>query len=195
MDISKYATTYKSIDVDRLSIFYREAGSPDAPTLLLLHGFPSSSRMYEPLFTRLGDDFHLVAPDYPGFGHSDAPDPTAFDYTFHNVARIIERFTELVRLDRYSLFVQDYGGPVGFRLAVAHPDRLDALVIQNAVAHEDGLGHSGKRVVISGLTVPPTKPLSGRTSCPWLPPGSGIWDPARMYPCTTQTSGLTSSHS
>ena len=90
---SMHATTYKSIEVNRLSIFYREAGSPDAPTLLLLHGFPSSSRMYEPLFTRLADDFHLVAPDYPGFGHSDAPDPTAFDYTFDNLARIIERFT------------------------------------------------------------------------------------------------------
>ena len=88
------ATTYKSIDVDRLSIFYREAGSPDAPTLLLLHGFPSSSRMYEPLFTRLADVVHLVAPDYPGFGHSDAPDPTGFDYTFDKLAQIIERFTE-----------------------------------------------------------------------------------------------------
>jgi pimeloyl-ACP methyl ester carboxylesterase len=138
--VSETQITYRSIDVDKLSIFYREAGSPDAPTLLLLHGFPSSSRMYEPLFTRLADDFHLVAPDYPGFGHSDAPDPAVFDYTFDNIARIVERFTELMRIDRYSLFVQDYGGPVGFRLGVAHPDRLVALVIQNAVAHEDGLG-------------------------------------------------------
>ncbi len=140
MGSNKHATTYKSIDVDGLSIFYREAGSPDAPTLLLLHGFPSSSRMYEPLFTRLADAFHLVAPDYPGFGHSDAPDATAFDYTFDNLARIIDRFMELIGISRYSLFLQDYGGPVGFRLAVAHPDRLAALVIQNAVAHEDGLG-------------------------------------------------------
>ncbi len=138
--IRKHATTYKSIDVNGLSIFYREAGSPDAPTLLLLHGFPSSSRMYEPLFTRLADAFHLVAPDYPGFGNSDAPDSTAFDYTFDNVAQIIERFTELMGIDRYSLFLQDYGGPVGFRLALANPGRLTALVIQNAVAHEDGLG-------------------------------------------------------
>ena len=134
------ATTYKSIDVDGVSIFYREAGDPERPTLLLLHGFPSSSRMYEPLLSRLAGAFHLVAPDYPGFGHSDAPDPKAFDYTFENIARIIERFTELLHLDRYSLFVQDYGGPVGFRLALAHPDRLAVLVIQNAVAHEDGLG-------------------------------------------------------
>jgi pimeloyl-ACP methyl ester carboxylesterase len=96
--------------------------------------------MYEPFLIRLADDLHLVAPDNPGFGHSDVPDPKAFDYTFDNLARIIERFTELLRIDRYSLFVQDYGGPVGFRLALAHPDRLVALVIQNVVAHEDGLG-------------------------------------------------------
>jgi pimeloyl-ACP methyl ester carboxylesterase len=96
--------------------------------------------MYEPLFDRLAGDFHLVAPDYPGFGHSDAPAAADFDYTFDNVARVIERVTELLGLSRYSLFVQDYGGPVGFRLAVAHPERLTALVIQNAVAHEDGLG-------------------------------------------------------
>jgi pimeloyl-ACP methyl ester carboxylesterase len=134
------ATSYRSIDVNGVSIFFREAGDWDAPTVLLLHGFPSSSRMYEPLFDRLADTFHLVAPDYPGFGHSDAPEPAAFDYTFDNLTRVIDRFTELVGIDRYSLFLQDYGGPVGFRLALAHPDRLAALVIQNAVAHEDGLG-------------------------------------------------------
>ena len=134
------ATTYKSIEVDGLSIFYREAGSPDAPDLLLLHGFPSSSRMYEPLFAPLADAFHLVAPDYPGFGHSDAPNPTKFDYTFDNIARIVGRFTEILRIDRYHLFVQDYGGPAGFRLAAALPDRVASLVIQNAVADEDGLG-------------------------------------------------------
>jgi pimeloyl-ACP methyl ester carboxylesterase len=135
-----HPTVYKSIDVSGHSIFYREAGSPDAPTLLLLHGFPSSSRMYEPLFSRLADACHLVAPDYLGFGHSDAPDATAFDYTFDNLTEVIDRFTQRLHIDRYSLFLQDYGGPVGFRLALAHPDRLAALVIQNAVAHEDGLG-------------------------------------------------------
>jgi pimeloyl-ACP methyl ester carboxylesterase len=138
--ITRRATNYKSIDVDGLSIFYRETGSPDAPNLLLLHGFPSSSRMFEPLFTTLAGAFHLVAPDYPRFGHSDAPDPTGFVYTFDHIAGIMGRFTELLRMDRYNLFVQDYGGPVGFRLAAAHPDRVASLVIQNAVAHEDGLG-------------------------------------------------------
>ena len=134
------ATTYQSVDVDGLSIFYREAGPRTAPTLLLLHGFPSSSRMYEPLLNRLADAFHLVAPDYPGFGHSDAPGPAAFDYTFDNLARTVERFTDVIGLDRYSLYLQDYGGPVGMRMALSRPGRLQTLVIQNAVSHEDGLG-------------------------------------------------------
>jgi pimeloyl-ACP methyl ester carboxylesterase len=140
MECGMDATTYKSIEVDGLSVFYREAGSPEAPTLLLLHGFPSSSRMYERLFTRLADAYHLVAPDYPGFGHSDAPASTAFSYTFDNLARTIEGFTELLHIDQYSLFLQDYGGRVGLRPAMAQTDRLVGLVIQNAVAHEDGLG-------------------------------------------------------
>jgi pimeloyl-ACP methyl ester carboxylesterase len=131
---------YRSIIVDGLSISYREAGRPDAPTLLLLHGFPSSSRMYEPLLSRLSQRFHLVAPDYPGFGHSDAPDPKKFAYTFDHIAEVTQHVAEALGLARYSLYLQDYGGPVGFRLALAHPERVQALVIQNAVAHEDGLG-------------------------------------------------------
>jgi pimeloyl-ACP methyl ester carboxylesterase len=131
---------YRSVTVDGLSIFYREAGRADAPTLLLLHGFPSSSRMFEPLFSRLSDRYHLVAPDYPGFGHSDAPDAKAFAYTFDRIAAVMEHFTEKLGIDRYVLCVQDYGGPVGFRLALAHPERVQALLVQNAVAHEDGLG-------------------------------------------------------
>jgi pimeloyl-ACP methyl ester carboxylesterase len=131
---------YRSITVDGLSIFYREAGRPEAPTLLLLHGFPSSSRMYEPLLTRLSGQFHLVAPDYPGFGHSDTPNAKDFSYTFDYLAKVMEHFTEALGLKRYALYLQDYGGPIGFRLALAHPERVEALVIQNAVAHEDGLG-------------------------------------------------------
>jgi pimeloyl-ACP methyl ester carboxylesterase len=131
---------YRAVKVDGLSIFYREAGRSDAPTLLLLHGFPSSSRMYEPLLSRLSGRFHLVAPDYPGFGHSDAPDAGAFSYTFDHLAEVMQHFTEVLGLERYSLYLQDYGGPVGFRLMLAHPERLQALIIQNAVAHEDGLG-------------------------------------------------------
>ncbi len=134
------AVVYRSVKVDGLSIFYREVGRPEAPTVLLLHGFPSSSRMFEPLLTRLSGDFHLVAPDYPGFGHSDAPDAKGFAYTFDHIAKIVDRFTEILGLKRYALYVQDYGGPIGFRLALARPERVRALIIQNAVAHEDGLG-------------------------------------------------------
>ena len=131
---------YRTVMVDGLSIFYREAGRPDAPTLLLLHGFPSSSRMYEPLLTRLSAHYHLVAPDYPGFGHSDAPGAKAFSYTFDHIAQVMNHFTEALGLDRYALYMQDYGGPVGFRLAISHPERVQALIIQNAVAHDEGLG-------------------------------------------------------
>jgi pimeloyl-ACP methyl ester carboxylesterase len=131
---------YRSVEVDGLSIFYREAGRPDAPVLLLLHGFPSSSRMYEPLLTRLSAHYRLVAADYPGFGHSDAPPADRFSYTFDRIARVMQHFTEALGLDRYALYMQDYGGPVGFRLAMAHPERIAAFIIQNAVAHEDGLG-------------------------------------------------------
>jgi pimeloyl-ACP methyl ester carboxylesterase len=131
---------YRTIKIDGLDIFYREAGPRDAPTLLLLHGFPSSSRMYEPLLTRLSDRYRLVAPDYPGFGHSDAPDAKAFTYTFDHIATVMDHFTETLGIAHYVLYVQDYGGPVGFRLALAHPDRVQALIVQNAIAHEDGLG-------------------------------------------------------
>jgi len=133
-------TFYRTIRIDGLSIFYREAGPKDAPVLLLLHGLPSSSRMFEPLFLRLSDRFHLVAPDYPGFGHSEWPAPKAFAYTFDRYAEIMSHFTEALGLSRYTLYMQDYGGPVGFRMALAHPERVEALIVQNAVAHNEGLG-------------------------------------------------------
>ncbi len=124
---------YRTVEVDGINIFYREAGSKDAPTLGLLHGLPS-------LLTRLADKYHLVAPDYPGYGHSDWPDPKQFDYTFDHIARVIEGFTQTLGLSRYTLYMQDYGGPVGFRMALAHPERVEALIVQDAVAHNDGLG-------------------------------------------------------
>jgi pimeloyl-ACP methyl ester carboxylesterase len=136
----RHPTHYRTIDIDGLSIFYREAGPADAPTVLLLHGLPSSSRMFEPLLQRLSDRFHLVAPDYPGFGHSDAPAPRDFSYTFDRFADVIAGFAEKIGLSRYNLYMQDYGGPVGLRLALAHPDRVESLIIQNAVAHDEGLG-------------------------------------------------------
>ena len=139
-----YPTFYRTIQIDGLSIFYREAGPKDAPTILLLHGLPSSSRMFEPLFARLSDRYHLVAPDYPGFGHSDWPDPKKFAYTFDHYAEIMNHFTEALGLSRYTLYMQDYGGPVGFRMALAHPERIEALIVQDAVAHNEGLGANWK---------------------------------------------------
>jgi pimeloyl-ACP methyl ester carboxylesterase len=136
--------SYRTVQVDGLSIFYREAGPKDAPALLLLHGLPSSSRMYEPLLQRLSDRYHLIAPDYPGFGHSDWPDHTQFAYTFDHIATVMEHFTETLGLTHYSLYMQDYGGPVGFRLALAHPERVQSLIVQDAVAHDTGLGENWK---------------------------------------------------
>src|SRR6266478_3300658 len=140
----EYSTFYRKIQIDGLSIFYRDAGPKDAPTLLLLHGLPSSSRMFEPLFSRLSDRYHLLAPDYPGFGHSDWPDPKKFAYTFDHVAETMNHFTEALGLSRYTLYMQDYGGPVGFRMALAHPERIEALIVQDAVAHNEGLGANWK---------------------------------------------------
>jgi len=131
---------YRTVNVDGLTIFYREAGSKNAPTLLLLHGLPSSSRMFQPLLQRLADSYHLVGPDYPGFGHSDWPDPKQFNYTFDHIAHIIDRFTETLGLTHYTLYMQDYGGPVGFRMVLAHPERVSALIVQDAVSHNEGLG-------------------------------------------------------
>ncbi|HEY7171097.1 MAG TPA: alpha/beta fold hydrolase [Vicinamibacterales bacterium] len=133
-------TRYRSVPIDGVSIFCREAGPAAAPALLLLHGLPTSSRQFEPLFARLSDRVHLIAPDYPGFGHSDWPDPRQFAYTFDHLAEMMTRFSEAIGLRRYTLYMHDYGGPVGFRMALAHPERLDALIVQDAVAHDEGLG-------------------------------------------------------
>ncbi len=130
---------YRSATVDGRRIFYREAGHPEHPTLLLLHGFPSSSHMFRNLIPRLADRFHLVAPDLPGFGFSEAPDRAQFDYTFANLARVIEGFTDALGLERYALYVFDYGAPVGFRLALARPERVTAIISQNGNAYEEGL--------------------------------------------------------
>jgi pimeloyl-ACP methyl ester carboxylesterase len=153
-------TTYRTIEVDGSEIFYREAGDPAAPTLLLLEGFPSSSAQYEQLIGRLADRYHLVAPDYPGFGRSPA---LAGGTTFDRLAGVIERFTEAQGLDLFSVYMFDFGAPVGFRLAARHPERIAALVIQNGNAYEEGLGppmqglkpywadRAGKESAIRGL--------------------------------------------
>lgn len=132
--------SYRTVKVDDVTIAYREAGDPARPTILLLHGVPSSSRMYDGLLRRLGDAYHLVAPDYPGFGNSDAPDAETFAYTFDNLARVMQKFTDAVGARRYVLLMQDYGAPVGMRMAVARPDAVQALVFQNGNVYEEGLG-------------------------------------------------------
>lgn len=130
--------TYKSTEVDGVNIAYRETGNPSNPKLVLLHGFPASSHQYRDLIRVLADRFHVIAPDYPGFGNSDRPDPAKFSYTFDKISETIEDFLKLKGFDHYGLFVQDYGGPVGFRIVGRHPEALDWLIIQNTNAYEIG---------------------------------------------------------
>jgi pimeloyl-ACP methyl ester carboxylesterase len=135
----KSPTLHKTIKVDGLDIFYREAGPKDAPTIQLLHGFPTSSQMFRNLIPALSDTFHLVAPDYPGFGNSSMPPMDQFEYTFDNLAEVMDKFTQKLGLKRYTLYVMDYGAPVGYRLALKHPERVQALIVQNGNAYEEGL--------------------------------------------------------
>jgi pimeloyl-ACP methyl ester carboxylesterase len=130
---------YRTVDVDGLPVFYREAGALDAPALVLLHGFPSASHMFRELMPLLADQYHLVAPDLPGFGRSAMPAREDFDYTFDNLAGVISRLTEVLGLDRFALYVFDYGAPVGFRIAARHPERITAIISQNGNAYEEGL--------------------------------------------------------
>jgi pimeloyl-ACP methyl ester carboxylesterase len=130
--------TYSSIEIDGLKIAYREAGAPGKPKMVLLHGFPSSSHQYRDLIRSLSDRFHVIAPDYPGFGNSDTPDPDKYAYTFDNLAAVTEKFLAAKGFDRYGLYVQDYGGPVGFRIVGRHPEALEWLIVQNSNAYEVG---------------------------------------------------------
>jgi len=131
--------SFKRVQVDGHSVFYREAGAPTSPTILLLHGFPSSSHMFRDLIPKLSDKFRLIAPDLPGFGFTDTPKTLAFKYTFESLAKVIDRFTEVIGLKSFAVYVFDYGAPVGFRLALWHPERITAIVSQNGNAYVEGL--------------------------------------------------------
>jgi pimeloyl-ACP methyl ester carboxylesterase len=133
-------TTYHKMAVEGINVFYREAGPKDAPTILLLHGYPASSQQFATLIPLLADRYHLIAPDYPGFGQSDSPPADQFHYTFDHLAQIVDGLTQQLGLKTYILYNNDYGGPIGMRLAVAHPERVRAIIVQNAVSHEQGLG-------------------------------------------------------
>ena len=130
---------YRKVSVDGFNVFYRQAGPADAPALLLLHGFPTSSHMFRELIPALADRFHVVAPDLPGFGHSDMPPRDKFTYTFAKLAEVIERFTEVIGLARFAIYIFDYGAPTGLRMAVRHPERITAIISQNGNAYEEGL--------------------------------------------------------
>lgn len=133
-------TTYHRVTIDGVGIFYREAGPQGAPTIVLLHGFPSSSREFDTLIPLLATRYHLIAPDFPGFGQSDAPAPAAYAYTFDHLAATIDHLLTQLKIDRYVFFLHDYGGPVGFRIMLMHPERIAALIVQNANAYKEGLG-------------------------------------------------------
>ena len=136
---TQYPVHYQTIPIDGLEIFYREAGPENAPVILLLHGFPTSSNMFRNLIPRLAGSFRLVAPDYPGFGQSSMPDHTKFEYSFENLANIVDKFIREIGLRKFSMYVMDYGAPIGYRLALKHPESIQTLIVQNGNAYEEGL--------------------------------------------------------
>ena len=140
MPYTTATTTYGTAQIDGIKLFYREAGPKDAPTIVLLHGYPSSSRMWDSLIPLLADRYHLIAPDYPGFGQSEAPTPERYDYTFDHLAETMGAMLQKLGVQRYTLFMQDYGGPIGIRMAMAAPERVQAFIVQNANAYDEGLG-------------------------------------------------------
>jgi pimeloyl-ACP methyl ester carboxylesterase len=176
---------YRTTDVDGLTMFYREAGPPDAPTLLLLHGFPSASHMFRELIPLLADRFHLVAPDLPGFGRSDMPARGDFKYTFEHVAGVTARLTEVLGLNRFALYVFDYGAPVGFRIALRHPERVTAIISQNGNAYEEGLSDGWHPIQAYWKDPSPANREAVRTM---VEPQTTVWQYTYGVPDTTRVS-------
>src|SRR5262245_44059432 len=165
---------HRTMKVGDLDVFYREAGPKGAPAVLLLHGFPTSSQMFRNLLPALADSYRVVAPDYPGFGHSSMPARGEFEYTFDNLANVVERFTEEVGLTSYALYVQDYGAPVGYRLAARHPDRVTALVVQNGNAYAEGLDNDSWKPLKAYWEQPTSKEKRDALR-PFLKPDATRW--------------------
>jgi len=163
LTVTTTQTLHKTINIDGVEIFYREAGPADAPTIVLLHGFPTSSHMFRNLIPALSDKYHVVAPDYPGFGNSAQPAMESFDYTFDNLAKVMEQFIAELGIEKYSLYLMDYGAPIGFRLAAKHPDQVQALIVQNGNAYEEGLREFWDpiRVYWKDRTAKNAEPLAG----------------------------------
>jgi pimeloyl-ACP methyl ester carboxylesterase len=176
---------YGKTDVDGLKVFYREAGRVDAPKLLLLHGFPSAGHMFRNLMPQLMEHFHIVAPDLPGFGQSDMPSRDKFHYTFDNIARVIDRFTEVVGFDRFAIYVFDYGAPTGFRLAASHPERVAAIISQNGNAYEDGLSEGWNPIRAYWTQASDANRKALRT---FLSPETTIWQYTHGVPDSTLVS-------
>lgn len=149
------AITYNTVKIDGLDIFYREAGDRTKPAILLLHGFPTSSFMFRNLIPQLADNFHVIAPDYPGYGQSSMPKIGEFEYTFESLTNVVDKFAQELNLNKYSLYVQDYGAPIGFRLAVKHPEKVQALIVQNGNAYETGLSENARFLKTYGETRDP----------------------------------------
>jgi pimeloyl-ACP methyl ester carboxylesterase len=176
---------YRKADVDGVNIFYREAGPRAAQTLLLLDGFPTAGHMFRDLIPQLADRFFVIAPDLPGFGQSDMPDRDRFTYTFDNLARVIDRFTEVVGLRSFAMYVFDYGAPTGFRLAIWHPDRVAAIISQNGNAYEEGLSDGWNP--IRAYWMDPSE-ANRRALRPFLSPETTVWQYTHGVPDTTLVS-------
>jgi pimeloyl-ACP methyl ester carboxylesterase len=176
---------YRRIAVGSIEIFYREAGHSNAPTLLLLHGFPTASHMFRDLIPQLADRFHVIGPDLPGFGQSDMPERTKFNYNFDNIAGTLDRFTEVIGINRFAMYVFDYGAPTGFRLAVKHPDRITAIISQNGNAYEEGLSEGWNPIRAYWQDASPTKREALRA---FLAPETTVWQYTHGVPDPTVVS-------